>query len=160
MLSELTGTAWRQRGHRLDLAGLSYEQLHQALQIGDYLVLRHRYNHIMIYMGTLRDYGYAPEELPLALRPYADHPLFLQSGVNHYQGAWYSRYIGDKGYHNVHTTDGGVCVAVWGVPLEAAPFCERPQQAACHFFRLDGTAIMVPDMAEYRVAGTTATLSA
>lgn len=149
VLSELTGSGWRHREHFLDLAGIPYDQLHLSLEIGDYIVLKHGYNHVMIYMGTLRDYGYEAATLPRALAPYIDYPLFLQSGINHYQGAWYTRYIGDQGYRTVDTTDGGVSVAIWGVPVEAAPFSERPQQALCHFFRLDGTAIMVPDMAQY-----------
>lgn len=148
-LGEWTGKAQRFSDHLLPLDGVPYELLHLQLDIGDYLVLRHGYNHVMIFIGTLRDYGYAGSDLPRALSPYLDHPLFLQSGVNHYQGAWYSQYIADRGYRDVYTTDGGVCLALWGVPIESAPFSAQPQQALCRFFRLDGTALMVPDMREY-----------
>ena len=56
-----------------------YEQLKDTLRVGDFLVIRHGTRHIMMYIGTLRDYGFTAQEAP-GLAEYLDHSLAVHCG--------------------------------------------------------------------------------
>ena len=58
-----------------------WDELHHTLQVGDLLVAAHGTRHIMMYIGTLRDYGFTAGELGEALVPYIDYPLVIHCGA-------------------------------------------------------------------------------
>lgn len=111
------------------------------LQVGDILVLRHPGNHVAMYIGTLRDYGYTADEVP-ELADYLDYPLVIHSAAN---ASMWSRFDwliknGLPKYRVATTTDGGVCVAILGVPLEAFPDWATVSEECTRYFTLpDGT---------------------
>lgn len=91
-------------------------------QVGDVLVIHARGNHILMYIGTLRDYGFTAEEVP-ALADYLDYPLMIHCGVNPLYGERIQKIIDENAGGNlghVLTTNGGVQVSIWGVPRDKA----------------------------------------
>lgn len=99
-----------------------YEQLKDFLQIGDLLVAKHSARHIMMYMGTMRDYGFTAEEVP-ELADYLDYPLVIHCGPNPFYGERFQKFINEnEEYKNCLTTNGGVMVSLIGVPAQAAPY--------------------------------------
>lgn len=103
-----------------------YDQLAANLQVGDLLVAKLRARHVMMYMGTLRQYGFTAEEVP-ELAPYLDYALVIHCGPSLMYGERMQSFLDahqedDNGYYkNVQTTDGGVAVSIIGVPFEDAP---------------------------------------
>ena len=67
--------------HRKGKGMPSYDKLAENLQVGDLLVAKKRARHIMMFIGTLRDFGYTEEELP-ELAPYLDYALVIHCGPN------------------------------------------------------------------------------
>lgn len=99
-----------------------YEQLHETLRVGDLLVSDPRARHIMMYIGTLRDFGFTEEELGEELTPYIDYPLVIHCGPNPMYGERIQAVIdGNPIYSGCVTTDGGVSVSIVGIAVEDAP---------------------------------------
>ncbi len=99
----------------------AYDQLQYTLKVGDYLVAKHSARHIMMYMGTVRDFGFTAENAP-ELAPYLDYPLVIHCGANPFYGERFSKIIAENDkYKNCLTTNGGVCVSILGVPPEKMP---------------------------------------
>ena len=113
-------------------------ELISVLQVGDLLIMRTKYRHIMLYIGTLRDYGFTAEEAP-ELRDYLDYPLVIHCGAHPRYGEAIQRYIDTHQEHcwNCLTTDGGVCVSLLYVPPEAAPYHEHVQATDFDYFLID-----------------------
>ena len=100
-----------------------YAELHETLQVGDLLVGKHGARHILMYIGTLRDYGFTAEEVP-ELADYLDYPLVIHCGPNPSYTERFQKFFDettDKYYSNCVPSDGGVTVSIIGVPPEAAP---------------------------------------
>ena len=80
--------------------------------------------HIMVYIGTLRDFGYTEEKLGELLAPYIDYPLVIHCGMNNYHTAWYEEYLRNEGIEGVVPPDGGVTISLLGVPYDKCPYTE------------------------------------
>ena len=123
-------TQWEQKQYhvydsRKGYEAPPYDQLKDTLQIGDLLVIKHEKNksrHVMMYIGTLRDFGYTAEEEP-TLAAWLDYPLVIHCGLSPFYGERFQKLIDefpDK-YGRCTTTDGGVAVSILGVRPEDAP---------------------------------------
>ena len=112
--------------------------LYKTLRLGDLLVMRNKYRHIMMYIGTLKDYGFTAEEVP-ELANYLDYPLVIHCASHPRYGEVIQRYIDEHQDHlwNCLTTDGGVAVSILYVPPEAAPCHEHVQVTDFDYFLLD-----------------------
>ena len=93
-----------------------YDQLKDTLQIGDLLVIKHgesKYRHIMMYIGTLKDYGYTAEAEP-TLAKWLDYPLVVHCGLSPFYGERFQKLIDEypEKYGRCSTTDGGVAVSI------------------------------------------------
>ncbi|MGI6700514.1 MAG: hypothetical protein ACOX6G_09445 [Christensenellales bacterium] len=111
----------------------------QHLQVGDfYIVYRNGSRHILMFIGTLRDYSFTKKEAPL-LADYLDYPLVAHCGTSPVFGERFSNFIAENPeFSRCNTTDGGVHVSIIGVPLEAAPFHKRVQLSNFSYFKLPG----------------------
>ena len=91
-ISELMGIAKCEAGHvycsHAKPMPLYWQELAASLQIGDLLIMRHPGNHVMMFIGTLRDYGYTAEDCQ-ALADYLDYPLMIHSSN---APGYYDRY--------------------------------------------------------------------
>ena len=102
-----------------------YDQLKDTLRVGDLLVVKHedsKSRHVMMYIGTLRFFGYTAEEEP-ALASWLDWPLVIHCGLSPFYGERFRKLIDeypDK-YGKATTTDGGVAISLLGPAPEDAP---------------------------------------
>ena len=136
----------------------AYAQLHETLQAGDMLVIRHEsseYRHIMMYIGTLRDFGYTAEEEP-SLADWLDDPLVIHCGTSPFYGERFQKLIDSdpERYGQCQTTDGGVAVSILGPDPEDAPEHGHIQQSDFDWFEMrDGgymlTVIRMTDVKYY-----------
>ena len=102
-----------------------WDQLKNTLEVGDLLVVKHEesgYRHVMMYIGTLRDFGYTEKEEP-ALAPWMDYPLVIHCGNNPSYGERFQKLIDEnpERYGMCTTTDGGVAVSLIGLQPSDAP---------------------------------------
>lgn len=101
-----------------------YDQLAATLEVGDLLVGKNRARHVMMFIGTLRDFGFTEEEVP-ELAPYLDYALVIHCGPSLMYGERIQAYLDahrdDPYYEGVRIPDGGVAVSIIGVPFEDAP---------------------------------------
>ena len=122
-----------------------WETVARTLQVGDILVMRHPGNHVAVFIGTLRDFGYTAEEVP-DLAAYLDYPLVIHSTTNAAMAPRFAWLIdnGLEKYRGSQTTDGGVCVSILGVPEDAIPGHVFAQNQDTWYFPLpDGTWLSV-----------------
>ena len=136
----------------------AWDQLKDTLQIGDLLVVKHeasQYRHVMMYMGTLREFGYTAEEEP-ALAAWLDYPLVIHCGLSPFYGERFQKLIDayPEKYGKCTTTDGGVAVSILGVPAEEAPEHGHVQNTDYSWFTMnDGgyqlTAVSLDDVKYY-----------
>lgn len=107
----------------------AYDELRNTLQVGDFLVAKHSARHIMMYMGTMRDYGFTAEEVP-ELADYLDYPLVIHCGPSPVAGERFQKFIDEnEEYKSCLTTNGCVEVSIIGVPASKAPYhVERVQK--------------------------------
>ncbi len=141
-------------GHQMP----AWDQLKDTLQIGDLLVVKHeasQYRHVMMYMGTLREFGYTAEEEP-ALAAWLDYPLVIHCGLSPFYGERFQKLIDayPEKYGKCTTTDGGVAVSILGVPGEEAPEHGHVQNTDYSWFTMnDGgyqlTAVSLDDVKYY-----------
>ncbi|MBR4502198.1 MAG: C40 family peptidase [Clostridia bacterium] len=89
--------------------------LFELLKVGDLLAIRHASGgyHIMMYIGTLRDFGFSQEEVGAKLRNKLDYPLMIHCSSNR---DYTDRYLiwNRANAPWANTTDGGVMVSVFG----------------------------------------------
>ena len=81
------------------------------LQPGDLIAVNHGTLHIMMYIGTLRSFGWTEKdagEVALVL----DDPLVIHCGGNPFYYERYQEYIRQQGYEDTWPPDGGVTVSV------------------------------------------------
>lgn len=126
--------------HREGFEMPPYDQLKDTLQVGDFLVAKDGARHIMMYIGTLRDYNFTAEEVP-ELADYLDYPLVIHCGPSPVYGARFQEYLDERQddpyFKNVQTTNGGVEVSIIGVPMDAAPYQEHVQITDYSYFLID-----------------------
>ena len=118
-----------------------------AMEVGDLLLLHYPGTHAMIYIGTLRDYGYTEEQLP-ALSGALDFPLMIQSGSNPY---CYFRFRDmlerrkkEKLFSKAEPPDGGASVCILGLERSDSEMnIEYMEDASSACFEVEGTCITV-----------------
>ena len=123
-------------------------EVKDTAQVGDVLLIHSRGNHILMYIGTLRDYGFTEEELP-ALADYMDYPLMIHCGVSPVYGARIQEVLDadPEYYKKTKTTNGGVQVSIWGVPRDKAEYHETVQKTDFDYFKLpNGQVMTIYDM--------------
>lgn len=99
----------------------AYEELQNTLVPGDFLVAKHPgARHIMMYIGTMSDFGFTAEEVP-ELADYLEYPLVIHCGPSPVAGERFQRFIdANSNYKNCNTTNGCVEVSIVGVPVKKA----------------------------------------
>ena len=81
------------------------------LQPGDLIGVKHGTYHVMMYLGTLRMFGWTEANAGEAA-PLLDEPLVIHCGGNPFYYDRYQDYIREMGYRNTYPPDGGVTVSV------------------------------------------------
>lgn len=120
-----------------------YNELAATLQLGDLLVVKPKEGgrHVMMFIGTLRDYGYTAENAP-KLAEYLDYTLVIHCGPNPMYGSRMQQYLDehadDSYYDKVNIPNGGVCVSLIGVPVEAAEYQVEDGVDTFYCFDLNG----------------------
>lgn len=122
--------------NQLPIKNVPYDELKDYLKVGDYLVTKVNRRHIMMYVGTLTDYGYTAEEVP-ELADYLNYPLLIQCGKNPTYGERYETYIEENNL-NCGTTNGGVGFTIVGMHIEDAPHFVHAYKSDTYYFDLDG----------------------
>lgn len=127
-----------------------YNELASTLQIGDLLVGKHGARHIMMFIGTLREFGFTAETVP-ELAEYLDYTLVIHCGPHPDYGERMQQFLDahadDSYYDNVKVPNGGVTVSIIGVPLEAAPHHGMDGEEEYYWFELpDGTKLTIWDL--------------
>ncbi len=89
--------------------------LPEFLEVGDLLVIRHLSGgfHVLMYIGTLRGFGFDEGSVSPALRGRLDYPLVIHCSSNRDYSERYTLWI-RKNANWANTTDGGVMVSVFG----------------------------------------------
>jgi hypothetical protein len=134
------------RGNRLDVKDRPFDTLYQALEVGDFLVASAGAGgrHIMMYIGTLADFGYTAADAP-ELKDYLTYPLVVHCGLCPPYGERYQAYIDANGL-GCRTTDGGVAVAIVGMPASTAPHYVFADHYDHYYFDLNGYFLRVYDL--------------
>ena len=116
-----------------------------AMEVGDILLLHYPGTHAMMYIGTLRDYGYTAEQLPL-LADALDYPLMIQSGSNPYCYFRFKNMLDHQKsgfFAKAEPPDGGASVAILGVDRDRAEmiieYMDEETRSAC--FEVEGTCV-------------------
>ena len=87
---------------------------------GDLVGVEHGTFHILMYLGTMRTFGWTEHTAGEAL-PLLDAPLFIHCGGDPFYHERYRQYIRDMGYKNTWPPDGGVTVSAAQVTNREAP---------------------------------------
>ena len=122
-----------------------WKKVAEKLEIGDILVLFHPGEHVMMYAGTLRQYGYTEESLPAAA-DYLDNPLMIQCGEDPFYYLRLTEYIqssGDARVARATPPDGGVNFTLLGVPFDAAELVFVCHDSVYPCFLAEGTCINI-----------------
>ena len=110
----------------VDVKGKPFTQWSKMMQVGDSIAMGYKGGgyHIMVYIGTLRDFGYTEELLGSILAPYIDYPLAIHCGMNNYHTAWYTEYLKEQKLTSVVPPDGGVTISIIGAPYDKCTYTE------------------------------------
>ncbi len=122
-----------------------WNRVAETLEIGDLLWIKHPGVHALIYIGTLRDYGYTEEQLP-AMTGMLDYPLMIHCGRNPYCYFRFRNLLASqtKGRLAEATPpDGGVSICILGPDEENAEmhigFLDRIDDC----FEVEGTCVTI-----------------
>ena len=132
------------RDHQLDTLGIPFDLLYQTLRVGDYLVANLQGRHIMMYIGTLSDFGYTAADAP-ELEDYLTCPLLVHCGLCPPYSERYQSYIDENGL-DCRTTDGGVAITIVGMPADDAPHYLYADHYDHYYFDLNGYFLRVYDI--------------
>ncbi len=132
------------RDNQLDTSGIPFDLLSQTLKVGDYLVANHDGRHIMMYIGTLADFGYTAADAP-ELEAYLTYPLLVHCGLCPPYAERYRAYIEENNL-NCNNTDGGVAITIVGMPVSEAPHYLYADHYDHYYFDLDGYFLRVYDI--------------
>lgn len=114
-----------------------FNELKDHLIVGDLLVAKLSARHIMMYIGTLADFGFTAEEVP-ELADYLDYPLVIHCGPSPVAGERFQQLIdSDEYYKNCLTTNGCVEVSIIGIPMKDAPHQEHVQITDYSYFLIE-----------------------
>ena len=117
----------------------------RAMQVGDIMVIHHPGTHAMMYLGTLREFGYTEEQLP-ALAKYLDYPLMLQSGENPYSYVRFRNLIqttDDVRTAGATPSDGGVGICILGVLAKDAEMVLEYHDSRSRCFEVEGSCVTI-----------------
>ena len=89
---------------------------------GDLIAVKHGTFHILMYLGTMRQFGWTERNAGEAAE-LLDEPLVIHCGGNPFYYDRYQGYIREKGYRNTYPPDGGVTVSVIRQTDSDAPHC-------------------------------------
>ena len=81
------------------------------LRPGDLIAVKHGTFHILMYLGTMRQFGWKESNAGEAAG-LLDEPLVIHCGGNPFYYERYQKYIKDQGFRNTYPPDGGVTVSV------------------------------------------------
>ena len=114
-----------------------WTELAQALTPGDIFIVKYPGLHTGFFIGTLRDYGYTPEEVP-ELAEWLEAPLVIHS---HSDATVSDRFAyllkhGLRKYRAATVTDGGVSVSLLCGSTSIAPYQVRQQNHTTYYFVL------------------------
>ena len=84
---------------------------YMLLKPGDLIAVKHGTFHIMMYIGTLRQFGWKESTAGEAAE-LLDEPLVIHCGGNPFYHERYKQYISEQGFRNTNPPDGGVTVSV------------------------------------------------
>ena len=151
-LSDLMKNWWEHRAslvytHRKGKEPPPFDQLKDVLQVGDLYIIKHETTdtrHVMMYIGTLRDFGYTAEEEP-ALAPWLDWPLVIHCGLSPFYGERFQKMIDEnpERYGKCSTTDGGVAISLLGLSPEDAPEHGHVQNTDYSWFTMNDGGYML-----------------
>lgn len=110
---------FRDIGHRA-LAENDPSRWYMLLQPGDLVCVKHGTFHVMMYLGTMRMFGWT-EETAGEAAALLDEPLVIHCGGNPFYYDRYKAYIREMGYRNTMPPDGGVTVSVIRQTDKTAP---------------------------------------
>lgn len=134
----------------LDMRMPPWAEVSASLRIGDFFIIKHGGCHVMMYIGTLADYGFTASEVP-ELADYLQYPLVIHCGPTPAYAPRYQKLFDENPeyYQNCTLTDGGVQVSVLGIPAEAVPYHTDFQKQHADYFLLgeDQQMMTVIDMA-------------
>ena len=122
-----------------------WAELARSLKPGDLLAIHHPGRHAMLFIGTLRDYGYTEEQLP-ALAEYLDYPLMIHSGENPYAYWRFEAVLArteDSRLAKAEGTVGGVSVCILGVPREKAETVIHTNDRDAYAFDVEGACVTI-----------------
>ncbi len=120
--------------------GADPQTLPGLLKVGDLLVIQHsNYGyHVMMYIGTLLDYGFHPEWLPDALKDKAGHPLVIHCSSNYDYSIRYEQWCRQNA-NWATTTDGGVMVSLLNCSTEGCDgVLNNLDHTSLPYFTLEG----------------------
>lgn len=116
------------------------EEWPSFFEVGDYLVVDHGSNHILMYIGVPADYGLTAENAP-EIAAYLHYPLLIHCGYNPFYTDRYAAYIEEQGYRNTYPPDGGVTVSIAG--MEKAPHSRVDRGRTYDYFMAGGQPLSV-----------------
>lgn len=135
--------------HRKGKEMPSYPEVSENLIVGDLLVGKKGARHVMMFIGTLRDYGFTAEELP-EMADYLDYPLVIHDGPNPMYNDRMAAYLAEKAedpyYADVLLPDGGVAVSIIGVPKDALARMEEDNREYYYYTMPDGYQLTLWDL--------------
>lgn len=110
----------------VNVKGKTMPEWSEEMLVGDAIGMAYKGGgyHVMVYIGTLRGFGYTEEKLGEVLSPYIDYPLVIHCGMNNYHTALYTQYMQEEGIEGVVPPDGGVTISILGVPYDQCTYTE------------------------------------
>ncbi len=126
-----------------------FAQVSAMLEPGDLHTANHGGRHVMMYIGTLRQYGYTAEAAG-EMADYLDYPLFINCVWNPDYVDRMAQYIAEEGLKALPNR-GGVCITIVGPRNADAPHMipdtERVQRPKnFYYFELEGYHLSVLDL--------------
>ncbi len=127
--------------HRRGMEMLPYAELAGTLQVGDLLVVRAGERHSMMFIGTLRQYGFTAETAP-EMADYLDYALVIHCDPNPNTRTRVQQYLtahaDDPEYADITLPDGGAAISIIGVPAGDMPHWVREGTREYRHFELPG----------------------
>ncbi len=136
--------------HRKDKQMPSYPEVSENLIVGDLLVGKKGARHVLMFIGTLRDFGFTAEELP-EMADYLDYPLVIHDGPSPMYDDRMQQFLDENAddpyYKNVLVPDGGVAVSIIGVPKDKLPGYMKEYQHEYYYYEMpDGYLLTLWDL--------------
>ena len=145
-LSSMVNEWYKYQDYRMDHLNdyTDFALLADQLQPGDFFVGKQQGRHILMYMGTLKDYGYT-ESTAGEMSHLLDYPLFINCGNDPRYIERTQRYI-DENHLNCLPNKGGVTVTVIGPRSEDAPHLRQDGADDYYYYDVGGYFISVYDI--------------